>query len=44
MPDAFDTVYNKADACGSTDGKLGSVFPSHSCYMASLEQAAGHNF
>lgn len=25
MPDAFDTMYNKADACGSTGGELGSV-------------------
>lgn len=44
MPDAFDTMYDKADACGSTAGELGSVFPSHNCCMASLEQVADHSF
>lgn len=29
---------------GGDAGELGSVFPSHSCYMASLEQVAGHRF
>lgn len=33
MPDAFRTTYNKADACGSTDGELGSVFP---CFLATV--------
>lgn len=41
---AFDAMYNKAYARGSTDCDLGSVFPSLSCYMASLEQVAGHSF
>lgn len=41
---AFDAMYNKAYARDSTDDDLGSVFPSLSCYVASLEQAAGHNF
>lgn len=44
IPDAFDTMYNKADAGGSTDGGVGSVFTSHSCYMASLQQVAGRSF